>query len=104
MFFNCLLRFGCRYTACGGLFNQHYCHVAALTVALRLGADVVLPHSVKRQSFNQYFNQDPNLNQVDWTAAPLTSLYDIPRLRAFLNGESRAWGGLGFGMPDGCNS
>jgi hypothetical protein len=53
-----------RYTACGGLFNQHYSHVAALALALALGADVVLPAAVKRDSFAHYFSQDPSKNQV----------------------------------------
>ena len=53
-----------RYTACGGLFNQHYSHVAALSLALALGGDVVLPAAVKRDSFANYFSQDPTKNQV----------------------------------------
>lgn len=53
-----------RYTACGGLFNQHYSHVAALSLALALGGDVVLPAAVKRDSFANYFSQDPSKNQV----------------------------------------
>lgn len=53
-----------RYTACGGLFNQHYSHVAALSLALALGGDVVLPPGVKRDSFAHYFSQDPSKNEV----------------------------------------
>lgn len=53
-----------RYTACGGLFNQHYSHIAALSLALALGGDVLLPAAVKRDSFANYFSQDPKKNQV----------------------------------------
>lgn len=31
-----------RYAACGGLFNQHYCHVAGIAIAIALGADGVV--------------------------------------------------------------
>ncbi len=31
-----------RYAACGGLFNQHYCHVAGIAMAIALGADAVV--------------------------------------------------------------
>ncbi len=53
-----------RYTACGGLMNQHYSHIAALTLAAALGADVVLPHAVRRDSFANYFSEDPDKNKV----------------------------------------
>lgn len=77
-----------RYTACGGLFNQHYSHVSALTLAVKLGADVIIPHAVQRQSFDQYFNQDPTKNQVLWTSAPFSSLYDTEKLMELLSGDS----------------
>ena len=35
-----------RYAACGGLFNQHYCHVTAIAMAIALGAEGVV--SLKR--------------------------------------------------------
>ena len=31
-----------RYAACGGLFNQHYCHVTAIAMAIALGAEGVV--------------------------------------------------------------
>lgn len=38
-----------RYETCGGLFNQHYCQLAGLTMAAALGAQaVVLPPALAR--------------------------------------------------------
>jgi hypothetical protein len=34
-----------RYAACGGLFNQHYCHVTAIAMAIALGAEGVVSSS-----------------------------------------------------------
>lgn len=59
-----------RYTACGGLFNQHYSHLAALALVLALGGDVILPAGVKRDSFAHYFSQDPSKNQVAGRRGP----------------------------------
>lgn len=42
-----------RYTACGGLMNQHYSHIAALTIASALGGDVMLAPALQRGSFSQ---------------------------------------------------
>lgn len=44
-----------RYTACTGLINQHYSHVAAFSLAAALGAELVLPPAVCRDSFAHYF-------------------------------------------------
>ena len=44
-----------RYTACTGLINQHYSHVAAFALAATLGAEIVLPPAVCRDSFAHYF-------------------------------------------------
>ncbi len=65
-----------RYTACGGLFNQHYSHVAALSLALALGADVILPAAVKRDSFANYFSQVRRMDAV---------------LLSFEDDQSRRW-------------
>jgi hypothetical protein len=43
--------------------NQHYSHIAALTIAGQLGADVVIPLALKRDSFKNYFSQDPAKNR-----------------------------------------
>ena len=43
-----------RYETCGGLFNQHYCHLAGLTMAAALGADAVLvPPALARDRYEQ---------------------------------------------------
>jgi hypothetical protein len=43
--------------------NQHYSHVAAMTIAMEIGADVILPYALKRDSFGKYFNPDPSKNR-----------------------------------------
>lgn len=45
-----------RYTACTGLINQHYSHIASFVLAAVLGAEVVLPPAAKRDSFGHYFS------------------------------------------------
>ena len=43
-----------RYETCGGLFNQHYCHLAGLTMAAALGADaVVMPPALARDRYER---------------------------------------------------
>lgn len=66
-----------RYTACGGLTNQLYSHISALTLAATLGAEVVLPPALTRSSFGHYFSMFKELNQVTWSAVPLDSLIDV---------------------------
>lgn len=65
-----------RYTACGGLINQHYAHIAALSLATALGAEVVLPPAFCRDSFGTYFSLKES-NQVQWSATPLDMLLDV---------------------------
>ena len=50
------LRVLLRYTACTGLINQHYSHIASFVLAAVLGAEVVLPPAAKRDSFGNYFS------------------------------------------------
>ncbi|EFN51509.1 hypothetical protein CHLNCDRAFT_140196 [Chlorella variabilis] len=52
------LRVLLRYTACTGLINQHYSHIAAFTLAAALGAELVLPPAVCRDSFAHYFRME----------------------------------------------
>jgi hypothetical protein len=47
--------------------NQHYSHVAAMTIAAELGADVILPYALRRDSFRNYFNPDPSKNRCGGT-------------------------------------
>jgi hypothetical protein len=71
-----------RYTACQGLFNQMYAHLNALALAAFLGADVVVPPSVYRESFAKYFSMlDPSRNEVKWAPAPAGALLDVDALR-----------------------
>lgn len=71
------LRVLMRYTACGGLINQQYSHIAAFSFAAVLGAELVLAPAVKRDSFAHYFSTFKEQNEVSWTAAPLESLLDV---------------------------
>jgi hypothetical protein len=43
--------------------NQHYSHLAAMLIATALGSDVILPYALKRDSFKNYFSQDPAKNK-----------------------------------------
>jgi hypothetical protein len=71
-----------RYTACQGLFNQMYAHLNALALAAFLGADVVVPPSVYRESFAKYFSMtDLARNEVRWTPAPAGALLDVEALK-----------------------
>lgn len=45
-----------RYVAGTGLINQHYSHIAALSLAAVLGAEVVLPPAMHRSSFEHVFS------------------------------------------------
>ena len=74
------LRVVLRYTACTGLINQHYSHIAAFSLAAVLGAEIVLPPAAKRDSFAHYFSVFKEHNEVSWTAAPLESLLDVEKL------------------------
>lgn len=53
------LRVLLRYTACTGLINQQYSHIAAFALAAALGAELVLPPAVCRDSFAHYFRYAP---------------------------------------------
>lgn len=74
------LRVLLRYTACTGLMNQHYSHIAAFTLAAAVNAELVLPPAVQRDSFAHYFSQQKELNEVVWTPAPLEWLLDVDRI------------------------
>ncbi len=71
-----------RYTACQGLFNQMYAHLNAFILAEFLGADVVLPPSVYRESFSKYFSMmDLTKNEVKWTPTHTGALLDVKALQ-----------------------
>lgn len=71
-----------RYTACQGLFNQMYAHLNALVLADYLGADIMLPPSVYRESFSKYFSMDLNKNEVKWTPTYAGALLDVEAIAA----------------------
>lgn len=76
------LRIILRYTACSGLINQQYSHIAAFTLAAALGSELVLPPAVQRDSFANYYHADKKKNEVTWTPAPLSTLLDVDSIVA----------------------
>lgn len=89
------LRVLLRYTACTGLINQHYSHIAAFSLCAVLGAELVLPPAVKRDSFAHYFSVFKEHNEVKWTPAPLESLLNVDKIVDFWRGRGltvhRVW-------------
>ena len=81
------LRVLLRYTACTGLINQHYSHIAAFSLSAVLGAELVLPPAVKRDSFAHYFSVFKEHNEVKWTPAPLDSLLNVDKIIDFWQGK-----------------
>lgn len=81
------LRVILRYTACTGLINQHYSHIAAFSLSAVLGAELVLPPAVKRDSFAHYFSVFKEHNEVKWTPAPLESLLNVDKIVDFWQGR-----------------
>ena len=81
------LRVLLRYTACTGLINQHYSHIAAFSLCAVLGAELVLPPAVKRDSFAHYFSVFKEHNEVKWTPAPLESLLNVDKIVEFWRGR-----------------
>ncbi|KAI7838016.1 hypothetical protein COHA_008197 [Chlorella ohadii] len=77
------LRVLLRYTACTGLINQHYSHIAAFTLAAALGAELVLPPAVCRDSFAHYFSVYKEKNEVQWSPVPLDALLDVDGIIAY---------------------
>jgi hypothetical protein len=89
-----------RYTACQGLFNQMYAHLNALVLADYLGADVMLPPSVYRESFSKYFSMDLKKNEVKWTPTSAGALLDVDAIAAHYahKGERGREGGWRLGL------
>jgi hypothetical protein len=82
------LRVIMRYTACGGLINQQYSHIAAFSLAAVLGSELVLAPAVKRDSFAHYFSTFKEQNEVSWAPVPLESLLDVEALLSFWSNRS----------------
>ena len=66
-----------RYTACTGLINQQYSHIAAFALAAALDSELVLPPAVQRNSFGKYFSMEKSRNHMKWTPARLDTLLDV---------------------------
>ncbi|PSC70539.1 alternative oxidase [Micractinium conductrix] len=77
------LRVLLRYTACTGLINQQYSHIAAFALAAALGAELVLPPAVCRDSFAHYFSVYKEKNEVRWSPVPLETLLDVDAIMAY---------------------
>eukprot|EP01024_Parvocaulis_polyphysoides_P030102 TRINITY_DN2734_c2_g1_i1.p1 TRINITY_DN2734_c2_g1~~TRINITY_DN2734_c2_g1_i1.p1 ORF type:complete len:550 (-),score=34.20 TRINITY_DN2734_c2_g1_i1:2-1651(-) len=60
-----------RYTACSGLVNQQYAHIASLSIALLLGAKLIMPPSLQRVTFNTSFDEMP------WRQLPIKQVLDM---------------------------
>lgn len=79
-----------RYTACTGLVNQQYSHIAAFTLAAALGvAEVHLPPAAVRDSFGHMFSTHQDQNQMQWFPARAGALLDVQRLQ-------RSWAEMGI--------
>jgi hypothetical protein len=70
-----------QYTACGGLVNQLYSTIAAMALATTMGAEIVLPPAVHRDSFAKHFSTKAEANDVTWYASPLDDILDVDRFR-----------------------
>ena len=77
------------YTACTGLINQHYSHIAAFTLSSAVGAELVLPQGLQRDSFASYFSAHKEQNEVTWTSMSTSKLLDVDRI-------TEEWGARGM--------
>ena len=68
------------YTACTGLINQHYSHIAAFTLSSAIGAELVMAPGLQRDSFGSYFSAHEEQNEVTWTEMSTGQLYDVDRI------------------------
>lgn len=76
-----------RYTACGGLMNQHYCHLATLVLAHLCHAKrVIWPPMQERTSFNRRYHTSAEKNEQSWLYLDATSLWDMPAIQQSVQG------------------
>lgn len=69
-----------KYASCGGLFNQHYCHIAGIAAAIAIGAEaVIMPPALARNGFTQ------EAAAAVWSPAAASSVWDMERLAAYLD-------------------
>ncbi len=66
-----------RYTACTGLINQQYSHIAAFSLAAALRADIVLSPAAHRPSPGTV-----GAKHAAWSPAPTESLLDVAQITA----------------------
>jgi hypothetical protein len=69
-----------RYTACTGLANQQYSHIAAFSLAAALQADIVVPPAAHRASPRAGIKQKGQ--RPVWSPASADSLLDVEQIRA----------------------
>ena len=74
------LRVVLHYTACTGLINQHYSHIAAFTLSSAIGAELVLAPGLQRDSFASYFSAHQEQNEVTWSSMSTSDLLDVDRI------------------------
>ncbi len=60
-----------RYTTCGTTMEQHYAHIAGLTIAAALGGDVVVPPWLAATDAEQSSSQQPQSFREVWDAEHL---------------------------------
>ena len=64
-----------------GLVNQLYSNIAAIMLARAMGAELVLPAAIHRDSFNSH------MTKMTWRAAPQDSLLDVNALQLYWRGK-----------------
>lgn len=80
-----------RYTACGGLMNQHYCHLSALVLAHLCHAKrVIWPPMQERTSFSRRYHPNADKNEQSWLYMDANSLWDVPNIQQRVKGASFA--------------
>lgn len=76
-----------RYTACGGLMNQHYSHISALALAHLANANrIIWPPMQERESFNKRYHPDVKRNEQGWVYLDATTLWDIDFIKKAFKG------------------
>lgn len=77
-----------RYTACGGLMNQHYCHIATIALAhLAKAKKIIWPPMQERKSFHIRYHPDAKRNEQHWEYLDATTLWDLPKIRKAVKRE-----------------
>jgi hypothetical protein len=85
-----------RYTACGGLPEQHYSHLAAATLAAAMGADLLLPQALLWASSAGSGKAPAQSSQPEWHSVPFDGMWDLAAIQRWA-GPRRVcvcvWGG-----------